>query len=92
MAPADLVWRLTLTRILPAGFLLGVGLETFMYYTDFWATATRKHGEREDERAEALDALRSDRARRVESLLGSPEGSSPRGGGPPAPPPPAPLA
>jgi hypothetical protein len=37
------------TRIVPAGLIAGAGIETFMYFTGFWKTATRKEAERQAE-------------------------------------------
>jgi len=46
------------TRIIPAGFVIGAGMEAFMYYTGFWNTALRKEGERRAEAATQMEALR----------------------------------
>ncbi len=48
------VLRLCVTRIMPAGFILGAGMEAFMYYTGFWSVAKRKAEERD---VEARDNL-----------------------------------
>lgn len=48
--------RVTATRVVPAGFVLGAAMELFMYATGFWGVATRKEAER---RLEARDALRA---------------------------------
>jgi len=52
------VLRLCLTRVVPAGFALGFGMETFMHFTGFWSVATRKAAERDDEARAALRAAR----------------------------------
>ena len=39
---------------MPAGFILGAGMEAFMYYTGFWSVAKRKAEERD---VEARDNL-----------------------------------
>ena len=41
---------LLLTRVLPLGFVVGAAMEAFMYFTGFWAVATRKEAERRAER------------------------------------------
>ena len=38
--------RFALTRVAPAGLLVGASMEAFMYFTGFWAVATRKAAER----------------------------------------------
>jgi hypothetical protein len=71
MATSAEVWRLIWTRVAPLGFVLGAGMEGFMYATGFWKTATRKEAERELEAAEMRRAMRADAARaRTELLLG----------------------
>ena len=62
--PSSVLWRLCLTKIMPAGFLLGAGMECFMYYTGFWNTALRKASEREEESREALQGLQAAAAAR----------------------------
>lgn len=50
--------RVSATRIVPVGFIIGAGMEAFMYYTGFWNTALRKEGERRAEAASQMEALR----------------------------------
>jgi hypothetical protein len=33
--------RITLTRVIPIGFVVGACMETFMYYTGFWDTVRK---------------------------------------------------
>ena len=47
-----LVWR-----VIPAGLVAGASIEAFMYFTGFWAVATRKEAERREERAAARRAV-----------------------------------
>ena len=53
------IFRLSVTRIIPAGLIIGASMETFMYYTGFWSVAIRKAEEREVEAREALIASRT---------------------------------
>lgn len=73
MATTQYVLRLTVRRIIPFGLVVGAGMETFMYFTGFWKTATKNAGEREQEakqgRADARSA-REARSARVHSSLG----------------------
>ena len=48
--------RLALTRVVPAGFAVGAGMELFMVNTGFYSVATRKAAERQ---AETRDARRA---------------------------------
>jgi len=49
--PAAFLWKVTLTRVVPVGLVIGAAMETFMYYTGFWNVATRKEAERRAEAA-----------------------------------------
>lgn len=67
----EYVLRLTVRRIIPVGLAIGAGMETFMYYTGFWATATRKEAEREEEARRAREEARKARGVRAERLHGA---------------------
>jgi hypothetical protein len=64
--------RLLWTKIVPLGFLLGAGMETFMYFTGFWNVATKKEAERRAERKDEIAAL----ARLASKPLAVPEGAA----------------
>lgn len=49
----------TLRRVVPAGLVIGAGMEAFMYYTGFWGVATRKEAERREERKAEIAALKA---------------------------------
>ena len=58
-APLAELLRLTLTRVVPAGLLLGAAVEGIMYATGFWKIATRKAAERQWEARREASALAS---------------------------------
>ena len=55
--PFAALLRLTATRVVPAGFVLGAVLEAIMGTTGFWSVATRKAAERQYEAQAAATAL-----------------------------------
>lgn len=55
--PAAEFRRLLLTKIAPLGFVLGAGMEAFMYATGFWGVATKKEAERRAEKRRLLASL-----------------------------------
>lgn len=61
--PFQELMRITLTRIVPAGFVVGAGIETFMNLTGFYGVATRKAAERQAEVKAARRELASSPAR-----------------------------
>lgn len=71
--PAAEFRRLLLTRIAPLGFVLGAGMEAFMYATGFWGVATMKEAERRDEKRRLLASLQ----RHGGQLTGRPVEASP---------------
>ncbi len=71
---------LLLTRVLPLGFVVGAAMEAFMYFTGFWAVATRKEAERRAEREAAAAAARA--ARRASAAAAAAGGGSGGGGAP----------
>lgn len=56
--PLSDLLRVSVTRVIPFGLAVGAFMETFMFYTGFWGTATRKEAERQAERRATLDALK----------------------------------
>lgn len=71
MAANSYVLGLTVRRIIPFGLFVGAGMETFMYYTGFWKTATKNAATRELETKLARQEAREARVQRNARLHGS---------------------
>ncbi len=62
------VLKLTLTRIIPAGLVLGASMETFMFYTGFWKVALKNAAERVRDNKEGREVQAQAREARLSSL------------------------
>jgi hypothetical protein len=60
--------RVTCVRVVPVGFAVGAAMETFMYYTGFWSTATRKQAERNAEARVTREYIRNQHSAQLASV------------------------